>query len=158
MMTQTLPKGFVVRHPTMDDVEAALNVLQACEIALDSVAETTLDDMRMWWQYPKLDLSKDAWLVLSPEGQVVAVADMNQDEHARIYTGADVLPTYCGRGIGTHLLRLMEERAHEHMSLAAPDVRVDMLSWIHAKNTVAPFLLEKHGFKRIRASWRMGIE
>lgn len=157
-MTQTLPKGFVVRHPTMDDAEAGLNVFQACEIALDGVAETTLDDMRQWWQYPKLDLAKDVWLVFSPEGQVVAVADVHQDEHARMYIGADVLPTYRGRGIGTYLQHLMEERAHEYMLLAAPDVRVYMLSWIHAKDIVTSSLLEKHGFKYIRASWRMGIE
>ena len=158
MITQTLPKGFVVRHPTMDDMEAALNVFQACEVALDGVVETTLDDMRIWWQYPTLDLSKDIWLVLSPEEKIVAVADMRQDEHARIYTDANVLPEYYGRGIGTYLLRLMEERAYEHLSLATPGVRVSTLSWIHAKNAAAPSLLEKHGFKRIRTSWRMGIE
>lgn len=142
----------------MHDVDAVVQVMRACEIEFEGTAETTPDDIRRWWSSPTFDLTKDAWIVLLPQEQVVAMASIDQQEHARMHMSADVLGAYRGRGIGTHLLQAMEARAMEHLPLASADVRVSLLSWRKAKEEAAQHLLEKHGYQRIRSSWRMGIE
>ncbi len=148
----------MVRHPSMDDMASVLQLVQTCEIELEGRSETTLDDMRVEWQTPSFNIATDAWVVSSPEGKVVGFSDVDQQEHARIYTSGNVHPNYRGRGVGTHLLQLSEARALEHVPLASPDVRVALLSWTNYKNTAAQRLLGKQGFKQIRSSWRMKIE
>lgn len=158
MLTESLPRGFTIRRPTMDDIEAALEVIRICQIARDGKAEVTLNDMQLWWGMADFNVTTDAWAVFSPEGKMVAFASVDHQEHARIYSGGDVLPEYRGRGIGTHLLHLNERRAHEFMTEAAPDVRVSILSWVDDKDTATRHLLEKQGYKNIRSSWRMNIK
>jgi len=158
MLTQSLPRGFVLRRPIMDDIELVLQLIQTCEIEREGCSETTLDGLRVWWHMPNFTLATDAWIVLSPEGQIVGLAIIRADEHARIYVGGEVHPDYRGRGIGTHLLQLNEERARQHLAEAAQDVRVAMLSWVAEKSNLAQQLLERHGFEKIRSSWRMKTE
>ena len=158
MITASLPRGFVLRRPSMNDIEGVLQLLQACEIEREGRSESTLEDTRLWWESPDFVLAQDAWIVLSDEGKVVAFASVEHRQHARIFVGADVHPDYRGRGIGTHLLQLNTERAYQHIAEAPADARVSMLAWSDEKNTFAQHLLEKHDFKHIRTFWRMKIE
>ena len=158
MITESLPRGFTIRRPTMDDMQATLELTNACETAREGKAETTLNDMRLWWGMANFNVATDAWAVFSPEGKMVGFASVDAQEHARIYSGGDVLPEYRGRGIGTHLLRLNEQRAQAHLVEAAPDVRVYILSWVDEKDVATAHLLEKHDYKVIRSSWRMNIK
>ncbi len=158
MLTASLPRGFVLRRPTMDDIEGILLLTQTCEIEFEGRSETTLEDMQLWLQSPDFTLATDAWLVLSPEGKVIAFASVDHNQHARIFVGGDVHPDYRGRGIGTQLLQLNEERAHQHIAEAPADARVSMLTRFDEKDDVARHLLEKHGYKQIRSFWRMKIE
>ncbi len=158
MLTASLPRGFVLRRPTMDDIEGILHLTNTCEIELEGRPETTMGNMKLWLQSPDFALATDAWLVLSPEGKVIAFASVDHRQHARIFVGGDVHPDYRGRGIGTHLLQLNTERAHQHVAEAPADARVSMLSWLDERNSAARHLLEKHDYKQIRSFWRMKIE
>jgi len=158
MITESLPRGFTIRRPTMDDMQAVLELIRTCQIARDGKAETTLNDVQLWWNSPDFTIASDAWAVFSLEDKMVAFASVDHQQHARIYSDGDVLPEYRGRGIGTQLLRLNEQRAQEHVALAPADVRVAMLAWVDDKDAATAHLLEKHDFKRIRSSWRMNIK
>jgi mycothiol synthase len=157
MQTEILPRGFVARHPVMDDAEAVVRLTRICEIEQYGEAETTLDDLLTEWQEPDYNLSADAWIVLSPDGEIVGANGVGHRGHVRIYTGCDVHPNYRNRGIGTYLLRQAEARAYQHMAEAAPGVRVTLNAWTSDKNIAAQRLLEQHGFKQVRTFWRMMI-
>lgn len=153
-----LPQGFVVRHPTMDDIAATLQLIQTHELAVDGEIETTLDDMRRWWNMPDFDLATDAWLIFSLEGQLAGAVALTYREHVRLSAEIILHPAYEQHALGTCLLSLTEERALQHIPLAAPDARVAILSRASSKDKVKQALLPAYGFKHIRASWRMKIE
>lgn len=158
MVTRTLPRGFVVSHPTMDDVREAQALIALSEEVIEGLVETTLEDVKLWWQDPDFDIASDAWTVRSPAGMLVALASVMYEQHVRLYAGCDVHPEYLGQGIGSYLLHLSEARAVLHIPEAAPEARVAMLTRANMHDSQRIHLLEKHGFQHIRASWRMNIE
>jgi mycothiol synthase len=142
----------------MDDAEAVANLTRLCEIELYGEAETTLNDVLTEWQEPTYNLATDAWVVLSPEGEIVGANGVFHRKHVRIHTGADVHPDYRTRGIGTYLLSQAEARAYQLMAEVAPGIRVTLNTGVSSKNIAAQRLLERHGFKQVRTFWRMKIE
>ena len=158
MTIATLPHGFVLRRPTLDDIEVVTKLYNACEIAAYGQPEMTLADMRTYWIQSGFNLATDAWLVLTAEGQLVGVADVDHREHVRIFAGVDVHPDYRGRGIGTHLLQLVEERAQQHILEATAGARVTLLTRMDGKDMVTQRFLETRGYSLVRHFWRMGIE
>ncbi len=158
MTTVTLPRGFVLRRPTMDDIEGVLQLIHICEIERDGRTEQTLDGLRTEWQAPNVTLAEDAWIVLSPEGQTIGFGRARHRGYVRIFIGGEVHPEYRGRGIGTQLLRLNEEWAQQHIAQAPQGARVAMFTWVGEKNNASRQLAEKHGYKVARSFWRMKIE
>lgn len=155
---EKLPRGFTLRHPTMDDAQAALNVINARELAVSGETKKTLEGVRRWWTSSEQDFPDDVWLVENTEGKVIAVASIAQLRYAQLFTGCDVHPDYQQRGIGTYMQRLLEDRAQQFIALAAPDVRVFMTAEMYSTDLATQQLLERHGFQHIRTFWRMGIE
>lgn len=158
MITENLPRGFTMRHPTMADLEEVTELVRICEVAREGTADTVLDDIRTVWQMPKFDLTKDIWLVLSGEGKIVGVAVLEHKEHAQLYTEGEVHPDYRNRGIGTYLLHLAQDRAQQHIPLASPEARVTLNSGVNSEDEAVISLLEEHGFTQVRYFWRMAIE
>lgn len=157
-MTEKLPRGFTLRHPTMDDAQAALKVINARELAVSGEEDDTLEGVRRIWTSSELDFPNDAWLVENAEGQVVAVASIGQLHYAQLFASCNVHPDYQHRGIGTYLLRLIEKRAQQFITQATPDLRVFMTTGMYSTDAATQQLLERHGFQHIRTFWRMGIE
>ena len=79
MKIEGLPTGFTLRRPTMDDMAAVKHLLNLCEVAEYGRAETTEDDMRLWWQRPNFDLATSAWIVFAPDGQAIGGQHGNPD-------------------------------------------------------------------------------
>jgi mycothiol synthase len=158
MIKELLPRGFTVRPPTMEDLEAVTRLINTYEIAVDGIPETTLDEMRTGWQMPDFHLDTDARVVLSPEGEYVGVLELGHRQHVKIYMFGCVHPEYQGRGIGSLLLQVAEERAQQHIPEAAPGARVSLGMGVNSKDMTAQRFLEDHGFQVVRHFWRMGIE
>ena len=156
-MVSTLPTGFLVRPPTMDDLEAVTALTNTGEIADSGVPETTVDLVRTRWQAPGVDLVADNWLVVSPEGHVVGYAGMSNSEHARIYANIRVHPEYQGKGIAAVLLQQVEERASQHVSAAPRGARVTLNTWTSSRNLAIKQLLEQAGYTPVRYTWDMEI-
>lgn len=157
-MINTLPTGFAVRAPTMNDLQAVSELFTICDIADYGTPEISLEDVRTFWQSPQFHLETDAFIAVSPAGRIIAYADLVDREHVRLYANVRVHPEYCGQGIGTHLLRLTEARAYQHILQAPTGARVSLNNWIAGVNEAARRLLQQEGYTFIRHSWRMEIE
>lgn len=158
MITTTLPRGFVLRRPTMADIDGVLQLVQICEQEREGRVEATLAGLQLEWGEPDYHLAEDAWVVFAPEGQVVGFADVGQRQYVRVFSGGDVHPDYRGRGIGTHLLQLNEARAQQYIAQAPADARVAIYSWQDENNVAGRRLVEKRGYKVGRSFWRMKID
>ena len=156
-MSQTLPDGFQMRHPTMDDLKAVHNVITTSDLAYLGSADITLDEVRTDWLAPTFNLQKDAWVVTNSAGQVVGYASAGQQEHVRLHSEVIVLPAYSRRGLQDALLTQVEQWGQEQVPQARPDVRVALMSYIAQGDEQGALALQRHGFKEIRRSWNMEI-
>jgi mycothiol synthase len=157
-MIDKLPTDFLVRPPTMNDLEAVLKLLEVCDIAEYGEPDITLDELRTVWQGPNFNMATDAWIVIAPGDRLVAYTDVEQRQHVRVYTLVRVLPEYTDRGIGGYLLHLAEEWTQRQIPLAKPGVRVTLNSWASSLNDAAQRSFSRAGFKEVRRHWRMEIE
>ena len=152
-----LPPGFLVRPPTMDDLEAVTIMTNASEVADFGTPETTIELVRTRWLAPGVDLVADNWLVISPGGRVVGYAGISNNEHARIYANIRVHPDYQSQGIATALLQGVEKRARQHVSAAPQGARVTLNTWTSSRNVAMKQLLEQADYTPVRHSWDMEI-
>src|SRR5438045_1593482 len=157
-MVNTLLAGFNVRAPRMDDLEAVSELIAACDIAAYGAPDISLEELRTSWQSPQFHLETEAYVVATPEGRIVAYGDVEDREHVRLYSFVRVHPDYCGRGIGTHLLRLTEARARQYILQARPGIRISLNNSIVGVDEAARGLLQQEGYTLIRNFWRMEIE
>lgn len=157
-MTNTVLKGFTVRAAATEDVEAVANLINTCDIAEHGEPDSALEDLRVDWQNPELNLETDTWVVVTPAERIVGYAALFNRENVRLYVVAYVHPEYCGRGIGTYLARTGEARARKQVPEAPPGVRVSLFNPISNGNEAAQALLEREGYHVARHFWRMQIE
>jgi ribosomal protein S18 acetylase RimI-like enzyme len=150
-----LPTGYVVRHPRQRDSGSIAEVVVAGDIADFGEPDFTEGDLIDDWARPRFDLGHDAWVLSGPTGRIVGYAFVWEAQPgAEVEGDAFVLPEYSGRGLGTLLLELMENRARE---LAAGRVVTLGLYASHA-NTGKQELLERRGFKRLHTVLRFKID
>jgi len=157
-MIDNISTDFLVRPPTMTDLEAVHTLLEICDIAEYGVPDITLEDLRTLWQGPNFNMATDAWMVIAPGDRLIGYADVEHRQHVRIYTLTRVLPEYAGQGIEEYLLQRAEDWAQMRLPLAKPGLRVTLNSWASNQNDVAQRSFERVGFKEVRRHWRMEIE
>ena len=156
-MTGALAPGYVVRPPRLDEAEGVHGLIVATDVAEFGEAHGySLDELRADWG--ELDLDRDAWLVVAPDGTCAGYAYLRERRHVRLDVEVYVHPEHTGRGIGTALIRLTEARAQEHVPLAPPGARVVLNNAINALNAGACALLEREGYAPARYFWRMETE
>ncbi len=120
--------------------------------AADEGADTVqgADVTREWRE---LDLHNDVWLLeAETEAEVAAYAELLKRSDDRVASEGFVAPEHTGRGLGTALLGLIEQRARE----LAPAGR--LTNGILDSNRAAVALLEHSGYHPVRHFFRMAIE
>jgi len=155
-MSHAFPAGFSLRHPTMDDLGAAVAVIVAADLAESGETHTDEQDLRQEWDGG--DLANDAWLVTDPAGQVVAYAMLFNRSGVQLIGDVYLHPQYHERGMGSALTHTIEARAAALVPLAPPDARVTLDSFTNAPNARAATLLTAEGYTIVRRTWEMKID
>lgn len=158
--TDVLPAGYLMRPATLDDVEAAVAMFNACSRHLIGVDEFTVADYRREWTAPGLNLDTDVRVVVAPGGQIAGCMEVWDlwAPHVRVNVWQRVHPDHEGRGIGAALMRWAESRAHQAIDQAPDGARVSMSAHLLDADAAAQDVFRAAGFQSIRYSWRMHID
>ena len=153
----TLAAPLEIRHAKWADLEfVAQLILDVCTLDGDPDAAISPDELRTDWGTSDFNPETDAWVVTTPEGRVVGYEDFYcHHAHASMQGDGYVHPDFMGKGVGTTMLRAMEERARTEMELADPAHRVFIRNGLAISDTAACEMHEAEGFKPIRYTWRM---
>ena len=136
-----------VRPPTDKDVPALVDLLNACD-EVDIGHPDSDEEEAIWrWRMPGFDRERDAWVV-EEGGSIVAYA-MVSDQIADVF----VHPQQRGRGIGSELRQIVEERALEQS-----EGEVVLKQNAIDRATAARDLLEKAGYEPSHYYTRMEID
>lgn len=154
-----LEPGLRLRSVQWSDLEAVAQLIyDCCEADGDTTVAVTPEELRHEWETPGFTLEKDAFLVETGNGRVVGFEEFgNIQKHARLRADGYVHPEFKGRGIGTTLLQVVEQRAREEITLAEPDVRVSLHSMIDNRDPASHELHQNEGYQPLRYHWRMEI-
>jgi mycothiol synthase len=155
----TLDPSLTLRPVKWSDLEAVAQLIyDVCAADGDTIVAVTPEELKHEWETPGFELERDAFLIETSDGRLVGYEEFfNEHEHARLRTDGYVHPDFKGRGIGTSLLRIIEQRALEELTLAAPDVRVSLRSLTDQHDSGGLDLHKNEGYQPLRYHWRMEI-
>jgi ribosomal protein S18 acetylase RimI-like enzyme len=152
-----LLKNLLARAPKMEDLVAITELVAASDIAEYGIADSTMEDLASNWHQPGFNLATDAWVIVTNKGQIVGFACVWHRDYEQISTFVCVHPEYRSRGIGTLLLRLVEERARQLVRNARPGARVTLCGTVSSVNEQAKRLFEREGYTPVRKFWRIAV-
>lgn len=146
------------RVPVLDDLKAVVELMVACDNAEPGVGESVEEDLKHTWQATGFNLKADAWVIVTNKEQIVGYADVRQNEGSQLTTVLRVHPAFRGRGIGTLLLWMVEERARQLAQNVSSEERVTLHSALSSLNQLGCSLLEREGYTVAHRFWRIVIE
>ena len=150
---------FKLRPAQWSDVNAVAQLIyDVCEADGDTTVAVTPEELKHEWQNPGFILERDAFLVETSDGRIAGFEEFSSGhKNAILHTDGYVHPDFKGRGIGTALLRRVEQRARETMALAEHDVRVSLRSGIDNRDPGSHELHRTEGYQPLRYHWRMEV-
>lgn len=146
------------RPPTLADVKAVTELIRASDVAASGMTGVTEEQIRSLWQETYFDLKRDAWVIVTKSREIVGYAAVQQSENGQFQAVLYVHPSYRGRGIGTLLLWLGEERARQLMSCIDSTLRVSLSIHASRLHKEASHLLERENYAWVRGYWRVMID
>jgi mycothiol synthase len=155
------PAGYAQRAATWDDLRGVAELFREADLADWGAVDMTEVAVRHDWEDPHLDMARDTWLVTEgdrpgPEAVPVAYASLLAlDGHRQLQAWGVVRPSHRGRGLGSHLLDLVEARAAEHPPLAALEGGIFLRPGVVGPDRAAHRLVESRGYTVVRHYWRM---
>jgi len=156
----TLGVGLTLRPAQWSDLSAIAELIRDVLTADgDAISAVTPDELEREWKNEGFVLETDAFVVVNSEGHIVGYEVFeNRHAHAALLGDGYVHPDFRRLGIGTTMLRALEERARKEIPLAEPDLRVSIMNGMSSKDMIAREIHERESYKPTRFFWMMEIE
>jgi mycothiol synthase len=159
MTKNILPPGFTLRPAAWADLAGVSDLIRAvCEADGDPEDAVPPSEIKSEWE-TSLNLETDVWVVTDPSGRVVGYEEcFIRPGHASYQGDGYVHPDFKGLGVGTSLLRALDERARVEMPEADPGLRVFLRNFMTAGDENGRSLHEHEGYTAVRYNWSMRIK
>lgn len=144
------------RRLSFGDAPEIADLLRFCEPDEAERAEITEEAIRQTWQ--SMQLPTDAWGIATRQGRLVGYADVRDSGAGQYTLTLYVHPDYRGRGIGTLLIWLAEERARQMLLDLPAETQVTLNITMSCLGESTCRLLEREGYTRTRSFWRLMID
>lgn len=149
--------NLLARIPEERDLYAIMELVALCGRAEHGIADSSTEELQALWRNYSFHLESDAWVIVNTKGQYVGFGAVCHNDYEEYHTFVCVHPDYRKRGIGTLLLRLIEERARQQMYHVSLDRRVYMKALVSSQNSEARNLFEREGYTLAREFWRVTV-
>lgn len=149
--------NLLARIPEERDLYAIMELVALCGRAEHGIADSSTEELQAHWRSHSFHLESDAWVIVNKKGQFVGFGAVCHSDCEEFHTFVCVHPDYRKRGIGTLLLRLIEERARQQMYHTSQDRRACMKALVSSQNTEARSLFEREGYTLAREFWRVTV-
>ena len=138
--------SFRCRPATDDDAETVVELVSALDVALLGTTDYSLADLQDEWR----DVPPENRFLVEDDGAAVGYGTIEESpQHGR--SDGYVHPAHFGRGVGTFLVRELEQRLVEHGATRVQNAALVL-------DTRAHDLLRQEGYREIRRFWHMRIE
>jgi mycothiol synthase len=138
--------------PTAADLQRAHELIVRCEVAEYGEPDTDLDDLAFDWD--RMDLSRDAWLVAAPAGDLVGYGAVLRWRRELEYAIV-VDPSWAGRGLDQAILARCEARG-QAVAQACSEEMVAKCYVPHA-NWRQCEIVQAAGFRLVKYHFQMGM-
>lgn len=149
--------NLLARIPEERDMYAIMELVALCGRAEHGIADSSTEELQAHWRNHSFHLESDAWVIVNNKGQYVGFGCVCHSDYEEYHTFVCVHPDYRKRGIGTLLLRLIEERARQQMYHTSLVSRVCMKALVSSQNIEARSLFEREGYIQVREFWRVTV-
>lgn len=159
-MVLNLQFPYVARPARMEDAERATVLFNITAQAINGTNSDTPESVRFLWKSPGFNLERDTLFVQTPEGELVAYAELwdTTAPYVHKYSYVCVHPDHQGHGLGTALATWLEENAFARVALAPEGTRVALMQGMPQEHQSGARLLQGHGFRHVRSYYQMRIE
>ena len=143
-----------IRQPVQADLEAVLAVLRAADAAVAGDSDWTASDLADEWS--RLDLERDAWVV-ELDGTIVGYSSF-EARSGRLLGDGYVHPEHRRRGVGSAIVRLIEERARAEESSVPAGERVYLQNGTLNTDECTDRFYRERGYESVRGFRGMQID
>jgi GNAT superfamily N-acetyltransferase len=157
-MTALKRHPFLLRPPALDDLPAVVELLNACLLDTIGTPSASVEVMRMNWQQPGFDYTRDVRLAVEGSQMVGFCLVSCSPPYVSNGIYAQTHPAHRDHGVGAALTKWGEERIAENIPLAPPNARVTANCSNFGTHTAGAALLLDLGYRRIRSGYEMKIE
>ncbi|MBG7609742.1 MAG: GNAT family N-acetyltransferase [Anaerolineae bacterium] len=148
-------ENLTMRHPSVDDAPATLDLMIACDIAEYGEPDSSLEDLLHDWSL--VELNQDAWLILTLDRQLIGYGAVFTDDDAYsfdFYT----YPDYEDGKLQADLLAQCEARIYDDLAVDQGKGEGKTTSIISQVNTANRHVLERAGYLPQKYYFRMQID
>lgn len=159
MIETTLPAGFTIRAPRLEDAAEVTALVNTRSLAESGTTTMSVDDILLYWEAPDRNLEDEDWLVIAPDGRIVAFMELYEFEPYTVFEfDIHIHPECIDLGIEPALFYIIEQRASRGMHRAPDGERVVLHTYAPATATDIQRQLDTHGYIHIRDGLQMLID
>ena len=159
-MLGQINQDYAIRPARLDDVEAVCELCNAWSMKMQGMPSHDVNEERVDWQTPGLNLERDTRLAFDDAGNLVAYAsvwDINEP-HVRVGSFYRLHPECEDRALEASLLSWIETRARQAIDRAPADARVVVAHTVSDRDEERKNLLAQRGYELVRHFVRLRIE
>lgn len=156
----SLPEGYKMRPPTMDDLEATVALMNRLTLALYGTEDESIDEMRLDWQRPDIPLTQTRRIVENATGEIIGYISANDalDPPVTVSGWALVDPDYHNLGIEDVLVNWAIEHGRAAIARCPDDARVVVRLGVEENYAPTVAAYERAGMTEVRHFFEMQID
>jgi mycothiol synthase len=158
-LQEQLPSGYQIRPMALEYAQATTDLLNLVTHSFIGSPKFSLNGMLGEWKLPEVNLAKDIRIVFDDKNEVIAYGEMWDifDPYVHKYGFIRVHPEHRGRGIGSCLLRWVEQRARAEVHRSPAGTKVTLAHSVFGNDTDAARVMAAHEYERKRIYYTMKI-